>query len=129
MACDSIHARDAFEDAGRGALFDEGHAAGLADLVGEPAAERGADGGDGDEEEGVGVAGGEEDEMISVTPGMGRGTNEESTMETRKMPTRPKEMRRPRRWLLLWAVARRRAGGRVVDGHWVLRLAQGLEGV
>ena len=56
-------ASDALEDAGRGALFDEIHAAGLAYLVGEIAAEGGAYGG-GDEQEGeVLVLGGVEDEQ------------------------------------------------------------------
>ena len=55
-------AGDAAEDAGRGAFFDEGHAAGLADAIGEPAAEGGGDGGEDNEEPGVGVLGGEEDE-------------------------------------------------------------------
>ena len=66
-------AGDALEDAGRGALLDEGHAAGLADSVGEPAAEGGGDGGEDDEEPGVSVLGGEEDEHDVGHAGEGEG--------------------------------------------------------
>src|SRR5436305_41693 len=47
--------------------------------------------------------------MTSVTPGMGRGTKEESTMETRKRPARP----RPRKKCTKRDAARsvRRAAG------------------
>ena len=51
-------AEDAFGDV----FFEEGHAAGLTDGVGEEASDGGAEGGEGDEEEDVGVGGGEDDE-------------------------------------------------------------------
>jgi len=53
---------DALEDAWRDVFFEEGHATGLADLVAEVAAERGACGGEQDEEDGVRLLGGEEDD-------------------------------------------------------------------
>ncbi len=55
--------------------------------------------------------------MMSVMPGMGRGTKEESTMETRKRPKRPK-------------LKRKCISGRSVDGcagartRWQLRLRE-----
>jgi hypothetical protein len=54
-------ATDCFEYAGRGAFFNEGHTAGLADAPGEPTSESGAGGGDRDQEDGVLVLGGEQD--------------------------------------------------------------------
>jgi hypothetical protein len=53
---------DALEDAGRDVLFDEGHAAGLADLVAEVSAERGACGGEENQQEPAMVLGGEDDD-------------------------------------------------------------------
>ena len=53
---------DAFEDAGGDVFFEELHAAGLTGCVGEEASDGRTDGGDGDEEDGVGVGGGVEDE-------------------------------------------------------------------
>jgi hypothetical protein len=53
---------DSLEDARRDAFFDEGHASGLADTPGEPAAECGAGSRDGDEQEGIRVLGGVEHE-------------------------------------------------------------------
>jgi len=53
---------DAREDAGGDVFFEEGHATGLTGCVGEAASDGGAEGGDGDEQDGVGVAGGVEDQ-------------------------------------------------------------------
>ncbi len=68
---------DAFEDARGDALFEEGHASGLADLVAEVSAEGRAGGGEQDEEEPRCRAGAAMTMiMMSVMPGMGSGTKE-----------------------------------------------------
>ena len=64
---------DAAEDAFGNVLFEEGHAAGLADCVGEEASNGGAESGDGDEEKDVGVGGGEDDEEYVGDAGDGEG--------------------------------------------------------
>ena len=51
MAWFSIQLQTRLKMRGGDVLFEEGHAAGLADLVAEVSAERGADGGEQDEEE------------------------------------------------------------------------------
>jgi hypothetical protein len=53
---------DAGEDVGRDVFFQELHASGVTGGVGEEASDRRTDGGDGDEQDGVGVAGGIENE-------------------------------------------------------------------
>ena len=81
---------DAFEDAWGDTLFEEGHAAGVSYLMAEVSAEGGADGGEEDEEEHVPCWAARTMIMMSVMPGMGSGTKEQSTMETRKTPKTPK---------------------------------------
>ena len=53
---------DAFEDARGDALFEEGHAAALADLIAEVSADRGAGGGEQNEQEQVLVLRGHDDD-------------------------------------------------------------------
>ena len=86
---------DTVEDARGDALLEEGDAAGLADLIAEVSAGRGA--------KGVRSGRGRNQLlwraarttiMMSVMPGTGRWTKEESTTETRKSPKRPKPKRK-----------------------------------
>jgi len=64
---------DAAEDAFGDVFFEEGHAAGLADGVGEEASNGRAEGGEGDEEKDVGVGGGVDDEHDVGDAGDGEG--------------------------------------------------------
>ena len=64
---------DAAENSFGDVLLEEGHAAGLADGVGEEASDGGAERGDGDEEEDVGFGGGEDDEEYVGDAGDGEG--------------------------------------------------------
>ena len=72
-------------------LFEEGHTARLANLIAEICADGRAKGRYDDEGEPIGERGAARTTiMMSVTPGMGSGTKDESTMETRKSPKSPK---------------------------------------
>lgn len=62
---------DAGEDALGDVLLEEGQAASLTDCVGDEAADGGAEGGDGDEQDGVGVRGGVDDQHDVGDPGDG----------------------------------------------------------
>ena len=62
MAWFSIQSRTRLEDAGWDALLEEGHAAGVSDLVADVAADGRAGGGEQDEQEDVGVLRGEHDD-------------------------------------------------------------------
>jgi hypothetical protein len=64
---------DAFEDAWRDAFFEESHAAALADHMAEVSAERGADGGEQNEEDYVLMLGGHDDDHDVGDAGHGQG--------------------------------------------------------
>ena len=87
-------AADGLEDARRDVLLQEGHAAALADLVAEEAAEKLPAVAAATSRMRLAWRAASTTIMMSVMPGMGSGTKDESTMETRKTPTMPKESSR-----------------------------------
>ena len=72
MAWFSIQLADAFEDAGGDVFLKEGHAAALADLIAEVAAERGACCGEEDEQDPAVMLGGEHDDHDVGDAGQGQ---------------------------------------------------------